>query len=418
MSLGPLRWLVCALCVVGCEAGAPGPTVSHVKPSRGYTDRPLRLRIEGDGFQPSFRIDQASGVRQADVSRFSGRVGGGSTTAVLLHDFDWLDPDTMSAWMDPHLSPGWQPLQLTDPRGQTTIQQMAFFSLGDDTQPPLVELQRPAADATVGPGVTVDVTATASDAEPGTLQSLVVEASAGTQLLVRQTCRLEQNDTQARCDLSLRIPDTVALGDQLTLQAVATDRAARPNHATALRMLTLVGPPAVASVDPTIGGTAGGTELVIKGSGFTADTHVSIGDLLLLPHGGTLLDEHTITGRAPAHIEGPATVLVRNAVGPAQLVNAFTYRPPPQITSITPEIGVPEGGTPVRVRGKGFTISTQIYFGDTLVSARLCPDPKFVDEQEIDGVAPQGSGHTSVWAFDPTLGWSRLTDGFGWGTAP
>jgi hypothetical protein len=33
-------------------------------------------------------------------------------------------------------------------------------------------------------------------------------------------------------------------------------------------------------------------------------------------------------------------------------------------------------------------------------------------------VAPAGMGHTSVWAMDPDLGWTRLPDGFGWSAMP
>src|SRR5206468_870697 len=130
--------------------------------------------------------------------------------------------------------------------------------------------------------------------------------------------------------------------------------------------------------------------------------------------GGTLLDPQTITGRTPAHVAGPVSLLVRTPIGDAQLPDAFAYAPPPLIVSITPESGDPNAGTSVRVRGAGFTFDTKIFFGVTLASAEPCEEQNFVNEAEIQCVAPGGTGRASVWAFDAEVGWTRLPDGFGW----
>src|SRR4051812_28975834 len=118
MPFGPVRLpaLVCAACVLGCGAGAPSPSVSMVTPTRGYSDRPLRLHILGKGFVPSFEIDQAAGQRRGEISRFSGRVGTGIAT-IPLHDFDWVDMNTLTALLDPGLPAGQYRVEVTDPRG-------------------------------------------------------------------------------------------------------------------------------------------------------------------------------------------------------------------------------------------------------------------------------------------------------------
>jgi hypothetical protein len=199
---------------------------------------------------------------------------------------------------------------------------------------------------------------------------------------------------------------------------IAKDSSRSGNPVTQWLPLTLQSGPSLASINPTLGGIVGGTDVMIRGAGFHPGSQVYLGDLLLLPDGGTVLDQQTIVGRAPAHVAGLASVVVRNPLGSAQLRDAFRYLPPPQIDSISPEEGNRDGGTMIRVRGSGFTPQTLIFFGPSLVAAEPCEQQSFSDETEITGRAPAGRGATSVWAFDPDLGWTRLPDGFRWSAAP
>jgi hypothetical protein len=391
--------------------------VVAVKPARAYTDGPLRLRIEGTGFVPTFRIDEASGLRRGNAGQFSGRVGSG-TEPVLLHNFDWVDVNTLTATMDPGLPAGLHTVQVIDPRGQPAEKPKAFWSLGPDDDAPVLTVTKPTPDTPIGPGVVLDVDVSAVDPDPGTLDSLLVETWVAGQRLSLQPCPPEADPGRAHCVFQVTVPDTLAAGDQLLLYATARDRSASGNVVHQSITLTAEGAPVLTSINPTLGGIVGGTDVVIRGAGFHPGSQVYLGDLLLLPHGGTVLDEQTIVGRAPAHVAGAASVVVRTPIGSTKLADAFRYLPPPQIASISPEMGSPDGGTVIHVRGRGFTDQTQIFFGESLVSAERCEELQKLNDTEIVGRAPAGRGQTSVWAFDPDLGWTRLPDGFGWMVGP
>jgi hypothetical protein len=418
MGLGLVRLrlpaaLVGAACLIGCGAGAPAPIIASVSPARGYTDQGVRLRIRGEGFLPTFRIDQASGARRGDVSHFSGQVGD-LMHKVSLTNFDWLDVNEMTAWMAGGLQPGVYDVEIKDPRGQPALLPNGFWALGPDDDQPVVRFERPTADTPIAAGMRVPLALSAWDPEPGSLGALHWEAWAGSGLVRIEPCRFEADRARARCDSHVVVPTWLAAGERLELRAHAVDASNAGNQRTETVSLVVQAPPTVTSIHPLRGGTAGGTDLVITGSGFFPGTQVFLGDVMILPRGGTVLDAQTIIGRAPPRGEGPASVVVRTPIGDAQLPNAFQYESPPQIDSILPEAGNPEGGTAIRVRGHGFTPKTRIFFGATLVGAIPCEEQHYVSDAEISGFAPAGKGSTSVWAFDDELGWTRLTDGFSW----
>jgi hypothetical protein len=412
MSFGPVRLAIVAL-MFGCGDSASKATISLVMPDRAYSDRPLRLTIVGDGFLPAFQLDPTNGERRGEAGKFSGQVGTG-TQPVALHNFDWIDTSTLTATMEPGLPPGLHALEVTDPRGQPAIKMDAFRSLGRDEDPPVVNFEKPAPLTPVVGGTKLDVSITAFDPEPGALESLRWESSAGGNITGGSVCPFGATRATARCDVQVVVPDSLVPGDQFVLRATATDTAAVPNHAEQSLVFVVQRPPTVIGISPTLGGVDGGSDLVLQGSGFVPGTKVYVGGLLLLPDGGVIMDAQTIYGRTPPHAEGPATVLVRTPIGDVPLADIFLYAQPPQIETILPEIGDPDGATVFRVRGQRFTKNTLIFFGDTLSGAEPCEIQSWTSDTEITGAAPAGRGRTSVWAFDPDLGFSRLPDGFGW----
>jgi hypothetical protein len=154
--------------------------------------------------------------------------------------------------------------------------------------------------------------------------------------------------------------------------------------------------------------------VVVSGSGFLPGTRVLVDGMPLAPAGGMLVDDRTISGRMPPHPAGPATLALRSPLGEGQLAGAFVYGEPPAIVAILPEEGVTAGGTMVRVRGARFDGDTHVLFGDSLAQAQALASPEWVSDTEIRGIAPAGTGRTSVWVVDVALGWDRLVDGFGW----
>jgi hypothetical protein len=414
MSFGPLRLLLLgALGVSSCGDGAPAAIISQVSPYRAYSDRPQRLTISGQGFLPAFEIDPAGGRRRGEVAAYRGWVGT-DTQLRALRDFDWIDKNVLTATLEAGLPAGQHMVEVVDPRGQAASKMAAFWSLGNDHDRPVVTFEKPGPLTAVVGGTTLDVAIRAFDPEPGSLDSLHWDSSAGGNVIDNDLCRFEETHASARCDFQVMVPLSLVPGDEFVLEGIATDTAVPPNRTVEKMVFIVQRPPTVIGISPTLGGIAGGTDLVLRGSGFAPGTKVYVGGLLLLPDGGTVMDEQTIFGRTPAHAEGSATVLVRTPIGDVSLTDTFLYAQPPQITSIIPELGDPDGATIVRVRGTRFTKNTRIFFGDTLAGAEPCEIQSWDSDTQISGAAPAGRGRTSVWAFDPDLGFSRLPDGFGW----
>jgi hypothetical protein len=402
----------CAACVIGCGAGAPAPVIHSFTPARGYSDREIRVFIRGEGFLPAFQIDPSAG-RRGDVRGFTGRVGAGPA-GVALRDFDWIGVDELSAWMDPGLPIGEHPVEISDPRGESARLLMGFVALGPDRDLPTVRFLQPAPTAPTAAGIPLRARLVAADREPGRLAELRWELRSAGAILSADECSLGPDPAAVTCEFQASVPQGLGVGDPLELAALATDEAQNVTEETLF--FRLQARPVAVSITPARGGIAGGTDVVIRGSGFPPGSRVLVDGTPLDPRGdaGILVDGGTISGRMPPHVEGSVSVMVRTSIGDAVLRDAFTFELPPKIKDISPEAGDPAGGTAVRIRGELFSDRTKVFFGDRLPAAILLGDLKVVSAGEITGVAPPGRGRTSVWAFDPEVGWSRLEEGFGW----
>jgi hypothetical protein len=383
-----------------------------VDPATAYSDRRLRLRIFGEGFIPSYRLDPIRDVRRGDASGFSGWIGAGDDR-VALHDFDWLDTTHMTAWMDENLPAGPQEVQIRDPRGQAATLHDFFTSLGPDRDGPTIRFVRPPPDALLAPDMTVQVTVVALDPEPGALAELSWETYAGNDRIAGRPCALVPTP-EVTCHFEASIPSSLGADDVFEIRALAVDGARAANRTPAKLSFVLRGRPVLNGVEPARGGTAGGTDVVISGSALIRGARVLVDGVPLLPDGGTFVGDQTISGRMPAHPAGVATLTLQSPLGNSTLAASFVYAAPPAITGIRPVQGASGGGTPVSVVGERFGDDTQVMFGQTLATAQPLQDPQRVSDEEIRGIAPRGTGRTSVWVFDPALGWSRLADGFVW----
>lgn len=125
---------------------------------------------------------------------------------------------------------------------------------------------------------------------------------------------------------------------------------------------TFISPPVVTGLNPTTGPLAGGTSVVISGTGFGGATTVIFGatPVPFLVNSGT-----QITATAPAHAAGTIDVTVTTPYGTSALTAAdrFTYVSPPTVTGINPATGPTAGGTTVTVTGTSFSGSTAVSFG-------------------------------------------------------
>ncbi|NOJ79502.1 IPT/TIG domain-containing protein [Myxococcus xanthus] len=138
----------------------------------------------------------------------------------------------------------------------------------------------------------------------------------------------------------------------------------------------------VSAVEPNRGAVAGGTAIVIRGSGFDPAATVTLGGV---PATGVVwrsADELAAT--TPAHVEGTVDLAVHNAVGALTLANGFSYSP---VTAIEPAAGPLAGGTVVVLRGGPFADGTTVEFGGLAAAALVRRSA-----QELAATTPVGAG--------------------------
>lgn len=406
---------LCAGLLAGCEN--PHPSLSGVNPNLAYSGQSVSLAILGDNFVPAMILDPEQGRRIVTSDGFQVRIGSGNTWW-QLSDVAWLSTGELTGWFscDAVVDPGGPPLrfdvELVDPRGRRAVLDSAFTQLGPDVDPPQVSFASPSSDAVLAPGMLVHGLIHAKDVRPGKLGTLSWSyLENGVEVAQSDdSCVVLPGADQADCSFQVEITDSLHEGDSVLFVALATDDVGNPK--TTQLAFTVHAKPSVTSISPTGGGTAGGTDVVIRGTGFTRDSTATIDGVLLSPNGGIFVDATTLSGYVPPHAIGSAAVVVHTPMGNSTGAVLFEYQPPPQITSI---VVSPESATcrvPVVVNGTGFTGQTDIDFGDTLASAVVLAGQSLLKNGSIVGCAPGGFlMYPTVWAFDPDLGYTQ----FAWG---
>lgn len=135
------------------------------------------------------------------------------------------------------------------------------------------------------------------------------------------------------------------------------------------------GPPPelrVRRVLPPRGSTAGGSTVLIEGSGFLRDfasTGSRAKPLTTVKFGTnqvpdlTIIDDQTMEVRTPPGLTGATGVSVQNPNGRIVCNNCFTYFEDLVVTNFTPREGALAGGTTVTITGQGFDEEVQVLFG-------------------------------------------------------
>ena len=154
--------------------------------------------------------------------------------------------------------------------------------------------------------------------------------------------------------------------------------ATSPAHAAGAIIVTVTGPagsdifsftydpvPTVTSIAPASGPVAGGTTVIITGSGYTDATAVSFAGTSATSF--TINSDTQITATSPAHAAGTGDVTVTSPGGTSvtSVADQFTYFAITTVTSISPTTGLVAGGNTVTVTGTGFTGATAVNFGST-----------------------------------------------------
>ena len=163
------------------------------------------------------------------------------------------------------------------------------------------------------------------------------------------------------------------------------------------------GPPPelkVFQVLPPRGGAAGGTQVLLSGSGFVqgfADRATDAKKKTTLKFGSNpsidfqVIDDNSIDARAPAGKAGLTNVTITNGNGTFVCSGCFTYYDELYLTGVLPKEGPLRGGNAVTLAGQGFTADVEVLFG-TLSS----PGVTFVSSTQLQVVVPRGLAADAV----------------------
>lgn len=395
----------------------PTPSLLAVDPPQAASDTDLRLLLLGEDFIPATLLDPRSGRRIATSDGFSARLGVPGRW-VGLSALDWLSTGMLAASLPSSaaqtLPPGRLDVVLTDPRGRQAFLPGGFLELGPDLAPPTIDFTSPPPGSDFVASDTVRGSFHVSEPPPTSIGSMAWTAYERGNQRASGRCLVSPWVRESDCAFQFTISSSLGVGDSVWVVAEATDTSANANRAQAEIRLTLSGRPDPQTISPDRGGTAGGTDVLIRGTGFLPDSQATIDGELLFPNGGIVVDANTISGHTPAHPAGRAQVEVKSPRGTSNRAIEFTYSPPPLVTAVTPDHGPASGGTAVSIAGSGFDSSTRIYFGATLASAVPLADGFRQTDTSIVGRTPPGSGTTTVWVLSDTLGASQLVGGFTW----
>jgi IPT/TIG domain len=120
--------------------------------------------------------------------------------------------------------------------------------------------------------------------------------------------------------------------------------------------------PAIASVEPAAGSTAGGASVTIEGERLDEVESVKFGEAEANVVAGSATE---LTVTSPAHAEGQVDVSVETEHGAsaATSLDRFTYFAPPIVSAVEPSTGSVGGGTTVTVRGEHLHGVSAVKFG-------------------------------------------------------
>lgn len=160
----------------------------------------------------------------------------------------------------------------------------------------------------------------------------------------------------------------------------------------------------ITQVLPPRGGSGGGTQATIRGSGFllgVASRPTEAKKVTTLKFGSNpsldfqIVDDHTIDARVPPGKVGPVEVSLANPRGASHCNGCFTYFDELFIQSVFPREGPLRGGGEVTLVGEGFTPDVEVLF-----DVRSSPKVTFISSKEIRAGVPRGA---SAGAVDVTV---------------
>lgn len=150
--------------------------------------------------------------------------------------------------------------------------------------------------------------------------------------------------------------------------------------------------PAISSLSPTSGPTAGGNVVTINGTNLSGASSVKFGS-----NAATILTNTAgqITVIAPAGAPSSVNVTVTTAGGTSNPLPYF-YLAAPTLSDLSPHLGPATGGNTVTVFGTNLTLTNAVNFGGSPATAITV-----VSDNQLTVTAPAGSGTVVVTVTTP-----------------
>ncbi|MBV9950386.1 MAG: IPT/TIG domain-containing protein [Acidimicrobiia bacterium] len=170
--------------------------------------------------------------------------------------------------------------------------------------------------------------------------------------------------------------------------------------------------PAVTSVDPDNGPSAGGTAITIHGSGFIGAGAPTIGGVTASDV--DVVNDTTITATTRAHADGTVDVVVTTPDASGTGIGAFRYYTSPASLALSPDTGPTAGATAVTLTGTDLTDTSAV-----LVCGQPATGLDVVSDTEVDFTTPAGDvGACDVTVQTNASGSTTLDGGFRYFAVP
>ena len=136
--------------------------------------------------------------------------------------------------------------------------------------------------------------------------------------------------------------------------------------------INVTGAPTVTSVSPKYGPPAGGTPVIITGTGFTDATGVSFGAIALPTNQYVIKSDTDIDAVSPqiGKLSGIVDVRVANPAGSSQISASDEYFYVATVSKVSPNKGPVKGNNTITITGTNFNSATGVYFSPDGLSSR------------------------------------------------
>ncbi|MCP4015639.1 MAG: IPTL-CTERM sorting domain-containing protein [Delftia sp.] len=161
---------------------------------------------------------------------------------------------------------------------------------------------------------------------------------------------------------------------------------------------TYVAAPAITAIHPIAGPTAGGTPVILTGSGFTSAAPSGAVQFGSTAANYTVNSDTQITATAPPGAAGTVDITV-STVGGTSATSAgdrFTYAQAPTTASITPTTGPSAGGTQITLTGTHLSAASTVKFGNQSATG-----VSVVSDTQLTAISPPGTGTVDLTVTTP-----------------